>query len=206
MTPGDSRPEQVRLALAVLELAPEATATDVRQAYRFLRDLYGGESIATLPISSEMGSEEREKILQEIEDAYKTLTGFFEAERHRAQHGSGDLPASVKQLLDETERLTGPVLRSIREMHGYTLEEVANETRIPLQQLNHIEAEDFQHLPPPVYTRGFIIGYAGFLEIDAERAAEDFMGRFERWRTENAGSPSRKRFRWAFWKKKRSPV
>ena len=202
MTTGDRRPEDVHRALAVLELPPEATATEVRQAYRFLRDLYGGESIATLPISSEMSTEEREAIIEEIEAAYKTMSGFFEAERHKAQHGAGNLPADVKQLLSETECLTGAVLRSVREMHGYTLKEVAADTRIPIQQLKNIEGEDFKNLPPPVYTRGFLAGYAGFLEIDASRAAEDFMGRFDRWRKQNTGTPSRKRFRLAFWKKK----
>ena len=204
MTPSDTRPEEIRKALELLELPPEATAAEVRQAYRFLKDLYTGESIATLPISSEMSETERGEIVRGIEEAYDKLIQFFDAERQKKQGGFSALPADLQQYLTGVEEINGPVLKTVREMHGYRIEEVSAETRIPAEHLNNIETEAFGGLPPAVYTRGFVVGYAAFLEVDAERAAKDIMARFEQWRMKKGGRPDRKRFRLAFWKKKKS--
>ena len=146
------RPEEIRKALAVLELPPKATATEVRQSYRFLRDLYRGESIATLPISSEMSQEERKKILGEVEEAYEILTRFFDSERSKAGGKQGDLTVDMQQLLSSTGEITGEVLKTVRKMRGYRLPEIAAETRIPAEHLAGIEAEAFTDLPPVVYT------------------------------------------------------
>jgi hypothetical protein len=202
MTPSDTLPAEIRKALELLELPPKATAAEVHQAYRFLKDLYSGESIATLPISSEMSETERREILRGIEEAYKTLIQFFDAEREKKQGGFSALPADLQQYLTGVEEIDGSVLKTVREMHGYGLKEVAAETRIPAEQLNNIETEAFGDLPPAVYTRGFVVGYAAFLEVDADRAARDIMARFDRWRREKGSRPSRKRFRLAFWRRK----
>jgi cytoskeletal protein RodZ len=86
-------------------------------------------------------------------------------------------------------------------MRGYGIEEVAVETRIPVQHLKRIEEELFKGLPPPVYTRGFVSGYAAFLAIDPFRAAKDFMNRLQRWKKQESGRSPSRRFRLSFWNK-----
>ncbi len=201
MTAAKDRPEEILQALSFLELPPEATPTEVRQAHRFLRDLYGSESIAMLPISEEMSAEKRRKILDGIEEAYEKLIRFFEAERQKAPGMPGTAPAEVQRVLSQAGTITGEVLKTVREMRGYDLEEAAAETRIPLRHLKSIEAEAYRDLPEPVYTRGFVTGYAGFLEIDAGRTAKDFMDRFERWKKAKDSRAPRRRLRFAFWRK-----
>ncbi len=66
----------------------------------------------------------------------------------------------------------GARFRSAREEGAFTLEQAAEETRINYGYLDAMEADRFDVLPAPVYTRGFVRLYARFLGIDPEEAIE----------------------------------
>ncbi len=66
-------PEELKKHLEVLELGPNASLTDVKNAYLRLRRLYGGTSIALDPIAEEFSDKKRARILQDIEAAYADL-------------------------------------------------------------------------------------------------------------------------------------
>ena len=59
-----------------------------------------------------------------------------------------------------------------------TLAEVAEEIKVRPSLLEKIESEQFQHLPAPVYVRGFIFQYAKLLGLpDPESIAAAYLAR-----------------------------
>lgn len=67
-------------------------------------------------------------------------------------------------------------LRSVREARGLSLRDVFVATRVSLINLQAVESEDFERLPPPVYARNFIRKYARVVGIDAT----PLLARYER--------------------------
>ena len=65
----------------------------------------------------------------------------------------------------------GPQLRAAREAKGMSLEQVAAQTRIPLRQLETIEAGAFSDLPGRTYAVGFSRTYAKTVGIDQDEVA-----------------------------------
>jgi cytoskeleton protein RodZ len=60
----------------------------------------------------------------------------------------------------------GERLRSAREEKGFSLEDIAAETRIPRRHLESLEESDWEKLPAPTYTVGFAKSYAGAVGLD----------------------------------------
>ena len=68
----------------------------------------------------------------------------------------------------------GKYLRSVREARGIDLREAAQQTRISLQYLKALEAEDFSKLPGAVFVRGFLKNYSKFLQLDESEVMKKF--------------------------------
>jgi cytoskeletal protein RodZ len=64
----------------------------------------------------------------------------------------------------------GASLRALRLGAGQSLEDMARATRISAQYLRALEAEDFPELPAPVFVKGFIRAYCGFLGAPPDEA------------------------------------
>lgn len=60
----------------------------------------------------------------------------------------------------------GETLRRARTAKGITFEDAERVTRIPRKYLEALELENFSILPAPVYARGFLRSYAGYLGLD----------------------------------------
>lgn len=60
----------------------------------------------------------------------------------------------------------GETLRRARLAKGITFEGAERVTRIPRKYLEALEQENFGILPAPVYARGFLRSYAGYLGLD----------------------------------------
>ncbi|MFZ3116449.1 MAG: RodZ domain-containing protein [Syntrophales bacterium] len=58
-------------------------------------------------------------------------------------------------------------LKSLRESHGLTLEDVSQATKISVKNLDALESANFPVLPPPIYVRAYIHAYAKMLAVDA---------------------------------------
>jgi len=88
--------------------------------------------------------------------------------------------------MDEETEITefppvGERLRAAREEKGFSLEDIAGETRIPLRHLESLEVADWARLPAPTYTIGFARNYAGAVGLDRAEIAEQLraeMGGF----------------------------
>jgi cytoskeletal protein RodZ len=60
----------------------------------------------------------------------------------------------------------GKYLRDAREARGIDLRDAAQQTRISVQYLRALEAEDFSKLPGAVFVKGFLKNYSKFLQLD----------------------------------------
>ena len=64
----------------------------------------------------------------------------------------------------------GDHLRDTRTARRLSLEDVERDTRISRHYLQALEDERFDVLPAPIYARGFMRSYAGYLGLDAAEA------------------------------------
>lgn len=64
------------------------------------------------------------------------------------------------------KKTIGEVLRLARTNQELTLEELHKKTEIQLDMLEAMEADDFDQLPSPFYTRSFLRKYAWAVELD----------------------------------------
>jgi cytoskeleton protein RodZ len=71
--------------------------------------------------------------------------------------------------LQRTTVSVGPALRKVREGRDVTLEEAARDTRVRLEFLEAIEAEDFHLLLGDVHLRGCLRTYATYLRLSPDK-------------------------------------
>ena len=64
----------------------------------------------------------------------------------------------------------GERLRAAREQQELSLEQIAEETRIPIAHLEALEAESFEVISSDVHARGFLRNYASILGLDPDEA------------------------------------
>lgn len=75
----------------------------------------------------------------------------------------------MRKNFDEIKKL-GDMLRSKREELGLTVKFVSNSTRIRENYIIDLENSNYDNLPNPVYTKGFIVKYAKLLGINPDTA------------------------------------
>ncbi len=68
----------------------------------------------------------------------------------------------------------GYSLRKAREQHGLSLKQVAVAIKINAAVIENIEKENFDQLPKPVFTRGFVRTYCKYLDLDEEVILKKF--------------------------------
>ena len=97
----------------------------------------------------------------------------------------------------------GERLKAAREQKKLSLEDIADQTRIPLRHLQNLEAGDWSNLPAPTYTIGFAKSYASAVDLDRTEIGDDLraeMGgqRFEAGSTEvfEPADPARTMPKW----------
>ncbi len=72
----------------------------------------------------------------------------------------------------------GSALRAVRESRGLSLEEAARDTRVRLEFLEAIEAEDFERLLGDVHVRGCLRTYATYLRLSPDKAVAAYEREF----------------------------
>jgi cytoskeletal protein RodZ len=72
----------------------------------------------------------------------------------------------------------GATLREAREQRGVSLREIAEATKISLPALQALERNDLARLPPGIFTRAFVRGYAREAGLDPEEAVRRFVAAF----------------------------
>jgi cytoskeleton protein RodZ len=95
-----------------------------------------------------------------------------------------DIPAEAKMPELPCENMSN--LKAAREARGLSLSDVFDATRVSRINLEALENDDFDRLPPPVYTRNFIRKYAQAVGVDEK----PILDRYEQHRL--GLTPSRK--------------
>jgi transcriptional regulator with XRE-family HTH domain len=68
----------------------------------------------------------------------------------------------------------GSYLKRQRESLGYSLKEIADQTRIRIHYLEAIEENDLKALPSEPYIKGFVKSYAQFLGLEPEKLWNEY--------------------------------
>jgi cytoskeletal protein RodZ len=68
----------------------------------------------------------------------------------------------------------GQYLKNLREENGKTLEEIAENTKIAVSNLESLERDRYDLLPPRVFVKGFIRSYIQELGLDPEESLKKF--------------------------------
>ncbi len=177
--------DRYRKCCEILEVPLDAAMGEIKRSYLYLKELYSVDSIASMALEDEFSDSDKKKILAEIEQAFQTLMALVRQERDLSDSG-GNEPCddeAVAEIVSEVELFDGPALKRVREKMGVSLDDIAMATRIQLQYLVGLEDENFEVLPPEVYTRGFVTSYAEFLSLDVQKVAADYMVRYREWKS-----------------------
>jgi cytoskeleton protein RodZ len=81
----------------------------------------------------------------------------------------------------------GEKFRKERERRGFSLDDVANVTKIGSRMLKAIEDEHFDLLPGGVFNKGFIRAYAKHLGLNDEEAVNDYLEALQQAQVEAQG-------------------
>ena len=177
----------------ILEVNPTATTKEIQRAYEHARETFHIDSLAVYSLFTE---QEILEIQGAIEEAYRVLMDEELRKSYDQSHyqilgqrqlekppeiavplrEKKPLPASADVSVHLGEEIyRGKTLKQIRERMSIDLETIAQETRINLKTLELIEGEDLERLPPLVYLKGFLKGYAQSLGLDPHKAVEDYL-------------------------------
>jgi cytoskeletal protein RodZ len=72
----------------------------------------------------------------------------------------------VVQMQETRISPLGEILQRARQERGISIEDAERATRIPRRYIEALEQENFSILPAPVYARGFLRSYSGYLGLD----------------------------------------
>jgi curved DNA-binding protein CbpA len=177
----------------ILEVSSAATSKEIQKAYEHVKETFHADSLAVYSLFT---GQEVQEIQVVIEEAYRVLmdeslrksydqSHYQILDQHKLEKppelqvplrerkpppASADVPVHMGE-----EIYRGKTLRQIRERMSIDLETIAQETRINLKTLELIEGEDLEKLPPLVYLKGFLKGYAQSLGLDPHKVVEDYV-------------------------------
>jgi cytoskeleton protein RodZ len=174
-----------------LEISPDSTIMEIRNAYNRLKKLYSTESVVISPIADEFSKKERQEILEQVEEAFKKLMESLKRRHGSSAFFTGDLASDNDTSAEKTEEASysGSVIKQIREKMGIQLFEVSLDTKIRMELLESIENEEFDSLPQEVYLKGHLTNYASYLRLKPKKVTHDYMGRYRAWKERKREKP-----------------
>jgi len=162
----------------LLELTPEATIEDIRKRYHYLKNLYDGESLEIRALGDEFTPEIRADYLRRLDEAFEKLSALYKNEKAIVTPSVKNLDYDLRLRISQIECFTGAVLRELRERMHVDLKTIFAVTRIQPQFFEDVEREAFESFPAEVYLRSYLIAYARFFSLDAQRVLNDYLPRY----------------------------
>lgn len=80
-------------------------------------------------------------------------------------------------VIDENSEFSGHFLRQIRESMGITIKDIAQTTKISVNNIHNIEEENYNKLPPLVYTKGYLTQIAKCLNLRPDLVTRSYIAR-----------------------------
>ncbi|MCP4147366.1 MAG: hypothetical protein GY757_06410 [bacterium] len=165
--------DNIKKYFEILELTPEASFSEVKNAYQHLKRLYSSEPLVLSPIIDEIPEEKRLEIVKQLEDAFDVLKKYFSIGKKQKFKIAKQRVANHN--VPEFEVFNGNALKLTREVLGIELKEIALFSGIPERHLKNIELEKFDQLPPKGYIKVFLRKYAEYLSLDAKKIIHDYF-------------------------------
>lgn len=166
----------------ILGLEPGADVGQVRRAYRHRRSLYEPAALATYNL---LDDEERSNMVDRIDEAYRRIMGANPPAAPPPQPAAhvpktaAPTEAALRGAPDPAAE-PGEFLRFHRLAKGFTLHQIATETKIGVAILERIENEDFEALPAIAFVRGHVHQFARELQVsDAYQFAKLYIAKME---------------------------
>ncbi|OIQ00688.1 MAG: hypothetical protein AUK35_02250 [Zetaproteobacteria bacterium CG2_30_46_52] len=177
---------------AILNIEPQASSLEVLHAYRDMKQLYQPDSLAVYSLYED---DEVAILLAQVEEAYLVLSDADKRPLYDIEHGFVSSPQrndeadymvqpppvreeSVKIIrhhgakplrnIDVPDVVNGAVLKNIREMQGIGLSDIAYNTKISMEYLQAIEANDVAHFPAAVYMKSYLKQYAESIGMNSQ--------------------------------------
>jgi hypothetical protein len=88
---------------------------------------------------------------------------------------SYEIDEAFEAQISTQEFFDGVFLGKIRKYKKIKIEDLSQKTCISLKYLYAIEDNNYNALPAPVFTRGYVVQYCKFLDLDAEKVLQTFM-------------------------------
>ncbi len=166
-------------ACRILDLSPEnLNLKSLKEKYWKLLKIYRYESMAAIPLINDFAQEEINSFLSQLEEAYRFLLAYCQGSRQN------DHQADSRQL-------TNP-LKELRQLKGIDLKELSEKSGISQLQLQKLEAEQYDQLPPLVYLKLFLKKIAPILGVSSEKLITYYEKSHQLWIEKNKKSPAEK--------------
>lgn len=86
------------------------------------------------------------------------------------------------------------IIKTGREEKKLTIENLQEQTNIPIKHLNALESEDFSDLPAPVFIRGYLQKISRALKLNSDELWQEFSNDFKKSKTTTADALPKNRF------------
>ena len=169
--------------LRILGLSSEATFVEIKRVYKRLLRLYSSETSIISSIADDFSKRKKQKVIRELEDAYKKLSAQIEYEQSLKKTKTTSL--KTEKTLDHSMQemvFSGRMLKDIRRKLGIQLFDVSLETKIRKEILKSIESEKFEDLPQEIYLRGHVWSYAKYLSLNPKKVVDDYIKKYKAWK------------------------
>ena len=175
--------EEKEKYLKILGLSSKATFVEIKRVYKRLLRLYSSETSIISSIAADFSKREKQKIIRELEDAYKKLSAQIEYEQalKKQKISPPETEKSSNHSLPKMD-CDGRMLKDIRRKLGIQLFDVSLETKIRKEILKNIELEKFEDLPQESYLRGHVWNYAKYLLLDPKKTVDDYIKKYKAWK------------------------
>lgn len=162
----------------ILEIKPDASFLEIKNAYFHLKKLYSSEPAVLIPVIDDISEKERQEILDRLEEAYNHLKEIYKVEEKEKITSTKEWTNTHN--VPEFQMFDGNALRLTREVLGVELKEIALFTGVPMVHLRNIELERLDLLPPQGYIKVFLRKYAEYLALDPKKVVEDYISIFDK--------------------------
>lgn len=192
----------------ILELKANAPQHEVTTAYERAKATYTGDNPAIYTIFSQQEARELLTMIEEAYSVLgnKTLRGIYDQRLFAGQSQPQDLSyesilvasktlfpegktdkknqpykvdESFEKEIRESTEWTGELLKKVREYKGFTIERMAEITKVNSYYLTALETMDIKGLPAPVFIRGYVVQVAKTLGLNEKAVADGYMKAFK---------------------------